>query len=241
MRAGGLCPAVGAPFGSDGVAAWWPDWRGARAVIVASGPSAGDTPIDAARGNTRIIAINTSWHLCPWADALYACDAAWWREAQGAQGFQGLKISQDQRACDAFPDVRRVWLENVHEIRFGPPGQIGSGGNGGFQALNLAVQFGCRDIALVGYDMRLDRGLHWHGVHAGKLTNPREETVRAWVGHFGRAAPTLAAAGVRVVNCSSKSALACWPKMELTEWLSLPDPAATRARTNGNFDPSSAS
>ena len=99
-------------------------------------------------------------------------------------------------------------------------GHIGSGQNSGFQALNLAAQFGATDIALIGYDMRLDRGIHWHGKHPNGLSNPKESTMAGWIKNLEQSAPILANAGVKVTNCSLESALTCWPKMELSEWLS---------------------
>ena len=40
---------------------------------------------------------------------------------------------------------------------------IGGGGNSGFQALNLALQWGARKIILVGFDLTDENGLHWYG------------------------------------------------------------------------------
>lgn len=98
-------------------------------------------------------------------------------------------------------------------------GTLGWGGNSGFHALNLAVQFGAKWIALVGYDMRCDRGLHWHGKHIPGLNNPTPQNVERWRRVTDEAAPMLAALGVTVVNCSPISALTAYPKMSLKEAL----------------------
>ncbi|NNM75050.1 hypothetical protein HJG44_22065 [Enterovirga sp. DB1703] len=188
-------------------------------MIVASGPSAAEAPLAEIEGRARIIATNNSWRLVPFADALYASDDHWWRTGAGNE-FQGLKISRSEH-----PGVHQVELALdcrglfVDGIVFDEPGVIGSGGGSGFQALNLAVQFGATRIALVGLDARVDRGVHWHGPHEGGLSNPHEGTAELWRVAMDRAAPVLAERGIEVVNCSACSALQGFRKMDLSEWL----------------------
>ena len=116
--------------------------------------------------------------------------------------------------------VRRVKARRGDDrLVSGRLGEIGWGGNGGFHALNLALQFGVSRIVLVGYDMRVDRGLHWHGAHGGGLNNPTEPNVARWRRVIDAAAPILQALGIRVVNASPVSALTAYPKMSLEEAL----------------------
>lgn len=204
---------------------WFPDWSGQDCVIVASGPSAVDQPLDLVRGRSKVIVINHSWRLAPWADVLYASDFGWWRSGFG-NSFVGLKVSRS-----VVPGVHKVDLvplpktgEWVNDMVLGRPGVIGTGGSSGFQALNLAVQFGSRSIALVGFDARVDGGTHWHGDHVRGLNNPTEATAAMWALHLDRAALRLSAAGVDVVNCSSTSALTAYPKTGLGRWLKRETP-----------------
>lgn len=96
------------------------------------------------------------------------------------------------------------------------PPIICRGANSGFQALNLAVHLGARRIVLLGYDMQRTGGLsHWHGDHGRGLNNPSEHNFARWRRQFEEAAPTLAAAGIEVVNCSRATALTCFPRMDL--------------------------
>lgn len=156
----------------------------------------------------------------PGADALYGCDGAWWRLNAGVPGFTGLKLTQDGPAAAAFSDLRKVeLLRGKDRILCERPGVIGDGGNSGFQALNLAAQFGARLIAAVGFDMRLDRGAHWHGAHGYGLNNPSERNLVHWRLALHQAAADLAALGVRVVNASEESTLTAFPKMPLREAL----------------------
>lgn len=192
-----------------------PNWSGETCVIVASGPSAVEVNLSAVRGLARALAINSSIQLCPWADALYACDGKWWDVSPEWRGFAELKITQDRKAAERY-GLQCVELTGQHEMSF-EPGRIGHGKNSGFQALNLAAQFGCRRVLLVGYDMRLDDGLHWHGAHPAGLNNPYPKLVGEWREYLDAAAPVLEARGIEVINCTPGSALAAYPTMTIEE------------------------
>jgi hypothetical protein len=95
------------------------------------------------------------------------------------------------------------------------PGRIGCGGTGGgFQALNLAVQFGSRRIVLVGYDMCIDQALNWHGGHKLGLLNKSVGDVIRWRKMLDAQAPMLASLGVEVLNATPVSALTAYPKVD---------------------------
>jgi hypothetical protein len=199
----------------------WPHWYAWPCAIIASGPSAKKQPFDLLRGRARTIVINESWQLCPWADVLYGCDSKWWLWRAGVPEFHGLKVSQDEQACRAFPEIRKVEVDkDSNAINLEPVGKIGAGGNSGFQALNLAVRWGTKRIMLIGFDMRVDLGEHWHPRHYPPLSNPHpNENLPRWRRALDGAKPTLEAAGVSVVNCSAVSMLAAYPKMTLEEAL----------------------
>lgn len=195
--------------------AWFPNWTGEAVVIVAGGPSAKDVPLEQARDRAKFIAINTSYRLAPWADVLYACDANWWIEHKGAPTFAGLKVSQDKRAAQIYRHVRHVTsVRGIEHLVLDQPGLIGWGGNSGFHAINLAVQWGANKLILVGYDMNLKGGSHWHGDHTGRCSNPNAQNVERWRRVVDAAAPTLAKLGVKVFNCSPVSSLMQYEKLE---------------------------
>lgn len=130
--------------------------------------------------------------------------------------FQGLRICRSAVPGDA--SVRQVARARGHNrIVPGPVGLIGDSRNSGFQALNLAVQFGARRILLVGFDMTVSGGSHWHGDHGSGLTNPDDAKVNGWRATLDAAANDLSAMRVSVVNCSAVSALRAYPKMSLEE------------------------
>jgi len=201
---------------------WFPDWEGETIAVVASGPSAKKAGVDQLRGKTRVIAVNESWKLCPWADALYACDGNWWKLHDGVKAFHGLKLSFDRDACNLYKDIQQILIPDIKydQLRIDQPGSVGAGGNSGFQSLNLAVQFGGKRILLVGYDMRVDLGEHWHARHQMPLSNPHPfDNLPRWRKALDGAAKFLEEIGVEVINCSLVSTLKAYPKMTIEEAL----------------------
>lgn len=201
--------------------AWFPDWRNECVVIVASGPSTSQVRVDTLRNRIRIIAIKKNVELCPWADVVYGCDAAWWRSVGGLPDYKGLKLSWVDGGAKHFRDVHPIEIKvKADEIILEPLGAVGSGGNSGFQALNLAVQFGARGILLVGFDMQ-DRGKpHWYGRNNwGGANNPSSSNFRRWQKSFAGVAGALAAMDVQIFNASPDSALVCFPHRKIEDAL----------------------
>lgn len=126
-------------------------------------------------------------------------------------------MTRDHGAAKKFPWLRYVrTARQSNDILF-DPGVIGWGGNSGFQALNLAVQFGATRIALVGYDMTTAHGLHWHGRHERGLSNPTGKATDNWRALLDAQAARLAAAGIEVINTSPISALRNYRRASLTD------------------------
>lgn len=202
--------------------AWWPDWSGATLVIVASGPSAAHAPLGLARGRAKVIAINSSIDLVPWADALYACDAGWWDSRDGMRGFRGLRLTASPRAEIWGCHVLDCQQATGDAVLMGRPGTIGWGGNSGFQALNFALQTGPARILLAGFDLHLRAGVHWHPDHPAPLGNPTDS---AKLERFREAiegiAPVAHGAAIEVINCTPGSALRSFPRLDLAEALEI--------------------
>lgn len=142
--------------------------------------------------------------------------------------FSGLKLRWAENGAD-YPDVIGVQIAKnpkgnpqkySDQMRMEPVGTVGSGGNSGFQALNLAVQFGSRKIILIGFDMTDRSGVHWYGRNRWPMSNnPDQSNFRRWIAAFERSTQFLNEIGASVLNASPLSALPCFPKMSLTEAL----------------------
>ena len=168
-------------------------------------------------GHGKVIVVNTTFRMAPWADVLYACDGGWWREygPEVDQKFTGRRFCYAQYGTkhDAtqVPSTGRTGLSKT-------PGSITTGGNSGHQAIHLAYNFGAKKIILLGFDMAYTGGQsHWHGNHPSGLGNATH--LHAWVKLMRFIAADLKAAGVEVLNCSRVTALDCFDRSPLDDAL----------------------
>ena len=157
----------------------------------------------------------------PWADVLYGCDAKWWNEHNGCPGFQGEKwSSHDEGTNKKLAEAEKYGLNLVRgssDAGFSTdPEVICYGSNSGFQAINLAILMGAKEIVLVGFDMRRVDGVsHFFGEHPPPLRVGMD--YERFVPHFHRA---KVPDGVSILNATPGSALECFPMVNLSEALS---------------------
>lgn len=191
-------------------------WPGSTAVLIGGGPSLFAEDVDSCRGKARVICVNDAYRLAPWADVLYGCDAKWWKWHKGVPTFAGLKYSIDPRAI--WPGVTILKNTGREGLELEPTG-LRTGMNSGYQAMNLAVHFGAKRIVLLGYDMQTDGvRTHWFGDHPQKTVSP----FRGFMQQFDRVRAPLRSLGITVVNCSRRTALTSFPRMDLAA--ALPEP-----------------
>lgn len=198
-------------------------WSGERAVVIASGPSIAGADVEivdqaAERGACRVIAVNDGWASTRSASILYAADAKWWKAWKGCPTFTGRKITQNReggRECAKEFGLECVHIQPDGETPSFDPKEIGNGWHSGFQAVNIAALMGSREIYLLGFDCQ--RGItgkrHWFGDHPPGLNvdSPYPLFVAAWA----TAAPLYEAAGVRIVNCSRRTAITSIPRQRM--------------------------
>jgi hypothetical protein len=201
-------------------------WPGSVIVCIASGPSLTIDDVSLVeewrtapvREPRRVIVVNTTYKAAPWADVLYACDAAWWNlhiqdvresfagEPWTLQNFAAKKHRLHEMPSDAKPGLGRKVMH--------------LGGNSGYQAVNMAYLFGARRIILLGYDMQRTGGRsHWHGDHPKGLRNT--SPFASWIARFKVLAKDLREAGVEAVNATRETALLGFERVDLREALRL--------------------
>lgn len=197
-------------------------WKNGVAVCIGSGPSLSREQIDLVHeahkaGRVYAIAINNGYMVAPWADVLYACDRVWWDwYYEDTIDFQGLRITRDTFAKKKYPDL--IWIEGeAHDQGLSKrQDSIVNGQIGGYQAINLAVNFGAKKILLIGYDMRNIKGQsHWHGDHP----NNQRPFWNQRVAHFRNMVPDLEERGINVINCTPGSAIDAFPMGDLQDEL----------------------
>lgn len=194
----------------------FPDWTGETVAVVAGGESARILAPQLA-GRCRTIVVNLAYKLLPQADILYAADSGFWLNYRDAHAFTGLKVAASAHAqlhCRSLHVVDVVYDNRgrrVEHLQEGPLGCLGSGGgNGGFQAFNLALQLirWRGTVLLAGLDYR---GNHWHKDHPAALRNPSVHQLKRWRERFESQAAMLRNHDVRVINLSQQSSLKAFP------------------------------
>lgn len=144
-----------------------------------------------------MIVTNTMFQSAPWADAMFAIDAPWWKYygAHVRETFAGLCYSMAKH-----PGVRRAAVPAFQ--------------NSGCGALTLAAERGAERIILVGYDcQKTDGKVHSHGDHPEGLGNAG--SMPLWPERFAQCAEWLRRRGVTVVNCSRATALSSFKRGDL--------------------------
>lgn len=213
-------------------------WRGATVVCIASGPSltredcalVGDWHVAPAwpgfvGPDRRVIAVNLSHRLAPYADVVYGMDRGFWNEHAAEAREHGAELWTTNREAAHAHGLRHIAGHPIGGIS-PRPGYIATGGNSGYQAVALAIYFGAARVVLLGYDMRnVGRRTHWHGNHV-RLGNPADKRFREWLAHFETLKRQLPA-GVSVINATPDSALRTFPMMSLRDALLTPPSIAS--------------
>jgi len=220
-------------------------WEGETVAVLAGGPSLtpeGFAQVAAAHAEKRLrcIAVNDSYLSALYAEVLYGADASW-HAAQLAgrekpqlglsatavrdryATFEGQICSAQQNGAIA-DDVHVLAAEyfpigNALTMPAAGATELVAGRNSAHQALNIAVRAGAARVLLLGVDGGpLDGVTHHHGGHGAPVHPATWEDVRR---SYSAAEAALAARGVAVINCSPRSNVEAFPKMELADALRL--------------------
>ena len=184
--------------------------------ICASGPSLTPADVRTLRALVgQLIVINTTFRLALDADHLYACDKKWWDvyHAEVAMDFGGACWTYDRQAATDY-GLHHLPGDCQGRGLCRQPMRIHTGGNSGFQAINLAYHLGATRIILLGYDMQ--GSTHWHGAHPAGLNNGHSHYAD-WRARLGELAKDLEAEGVEVINATRDTALTCFRRVALED------------------------
>lgn len=94
---------------------------------------------------------------------------------------------------------------------------IHHGGNSGFQALHLAINFGASRVVLLGYDFMLgpQGERHWFGDHPPTLGNGGATKFARWCEDMGKLAQGATQRGIKILNASRRTSLKCFRRVTL--------------------------
>lgn len=165
--------------------------------VIASGPSLLGFDFDALPEGTRIGANRSSWLAN--CDLLVTVDKNFHRkERERITEFGDRAYVALSEKFEEYPDVNYwAYAPGLPGLALAPNTLGGS--NSGFAALNLAVQLGFTEIALLGFDYRWVQGRsHFHEGYNQRAHIERQ--LHQWSRAHDNAAPQLRAKGVNVTN-----------------------------------------
>lgn len=164
--------------------------------LIAPGPSASAELAQKVRG-LHVGAVGNAFQLAPFAEFIAASDAAWWAKYPEAMNSNTEKFSMGK-------EVKGVELVSIPELGGGTM-------NSGVLALECAKRKGATKILLIGFDMR---GSHFFGKYVNGLRN----TSNAQRANHLKQYESWARANrkIEVVNCTTGSAIECFPKAILS-------------------------
>lgn len=191
-----------------------------RSFIYSPGPSLNIPTVQEALGKSGLhLAVGNAWIILgDAADIIYHSDAKWWNAQKGLPRLtRPTKISmQPTEHPDLVYQIEQGQQSGLEHI----PGRLATGRHSGYAALNLAVQHGCREIYLLGYDMKYapDKtenfcGNHPEGVGVGYHPDKFERFIRL----YDTMLEPLEKLGVSVYNCTPGSELKCFPWRDIHE------------------------
>lgn len=169
-------------------------------LCIASGESLTQNDVDYCTGKVLTYVVNDVYKVAPWADLLYAADGDWWDYHEGAKDFKGEKWTCDYSASQKWGlsyipyNAQAIWSHDKNVIA--------TGGNSGFQCINLADLHGANEIILLGYDYGFTDKKHFFGEHPSRIN--RGSNYAEWYKRLKSAKPFINA---NVVNCTRKSTI----------------------------------
>lgn len=200
------------PHAKRGIAPWKPGriWEGETVALIGGGPTLKQPEYAAAvqslRGKCKVIAINQSFEIVPWADMLYFADCSWFQWNKSAVRQQWPKDKLLVTATSDVKDVNdkaagrpvlRMWRDRNRWSL--DPAKV-YGWDSGTQAANLAFSLGAKRILLFGIDLTAGpKGeTQWHTKHKRKtaIVNYKNRFLPTWL----EAVRACKEAGVEVIR-----------------------------------------
>lgn len=159
--------------------------------VAVLGAGASLTP-EAAESVRRIpcLAVNHAYLRAPWAAALYAHDATFWRDEPGAAAFAGAKLAGQRCEVDGVVNLGQARELEV-QLR---PGHVVHLVNSGLEAIRIAASCRPRRIYLLGFDRE---GGHFHNRYPSE---PSSQTLAIWAAAVDQLGDRLARDGIELVR-----------------------------------------
>lgn len=131
-------------------------YEGETVVILATGPSLSEEQVNYVKGKARVITVNNSYQLAPWADIHVACNDNWWdyywKNDEVLRNMKADKYTRYQHQADEFGIT---FIDSIVKDGLSKdPSVIHINKGSGPIAINVATLSGFKKIILLGHDMK---------------------------------------------------------------------------------------
>ena len=185
-------------------------------VIFAPGPSLTKEQVGYVMSKgVFTIAIGDAYLLNPFADLLYHCDARWWNYYKGVDEFYGCQRVSLEETPD-YPLIKQlVQSRSKVGLDLEKP-KIVTGGNSGYQAINLAIHYKPKKLLLLGYDLKHSATGQYNvrGDHPPEIKG-KAKTFKSFIRRISTLKEPLDSLGVMVYNCSIDTDLECFHREDI--------------------------
>jgi hypothetical protein len=203
--------------------------------IIAGGPSISDMLLAPLRGR-QLVTVNMSYKLFPDSTVHFSCDNTWIQK--NAADFEATWKGRYKAFCHfQWKGDRRngplgMVVYDHDRIAIGPKGRAYHdkgfctklnalrGNNSGGMAINLAWHLGARLAILLGFDMKMKGDqMHWYKEAPRSIVGNRTTFTNIFIPVLNSVRTEAEAAGLRIVNCTPDSALTCFERGALEDYL----------------------
>lgn len=223
-------------------------WEGGRCFIIGGGPSITDQfgiPSDIVREvkektrplsdyspymkkihSEHVIGVNAAFMLGGWVEVAFFGDSGFFlKYRKKLSEYKGIKVGCTPKVN--YTQYRNDDIKYMPRDRSKPmgisrhKGNVSWNKNSGAAAISLAVQFGVKQIILLGFDMKIIDSQHWHNEY-GRSGPPRDAKRLPFHRHllgFPQIAKDAKKIGVEILNASPDSAIMDFKKIDLCKYL----------------------
>ncbi len=210
------------------------EWENKRCFLLAGGDSLRNFNYSCLEGELTV-GINRTFEVFE-PTVNYSMDISFWNwlygykssEEEGKQRllkwqtFKGIKLFLENPGKDFGTNTYFVRRMNERAISLSIKRGIYGGTNSGFGALMFAIAMGCKQIYLLGYDMKVQNNhTHWHEGYPGQTQERTSKVLNNFTKTFMEFATPIQRLGINVVNLNPNSALEAFPKEDPQSILSF--------------------
>lgn len=206
------------------------DWEGQTAVFIGNGLSVLDVDLTRLRDTDyRVMVTNGGFQLYPLADQLMCSDKHYLGSDPPFHEYLGpqIVVTQPQAVVRRDPRmvfVKRAYIDSIKGDIFKDPGTLVEGHTSTATSLSAATLRGVGRILLLGVDLRPGPDMRRRATddRVGNLPDIAHRAQARYAlmnRHLAAQAEHILRRNIQVINCSPDSALSCYPKGRLEDYL----------------------